>query len=226
MSVAYFWLSAGILGSNLRSRCGTGAPDLVLIVLQWVLLMIDVSLAFLTQILDRYLRLQLGLDHALVVLNSLVNADGSVPEKNQNKVVITLINLEYESNRQFYNASLALAQDTARLNPPVIFNLDIIISANFDDYTEALKLISLITAFFQENPGISRSQFPSMPTGLAMLKVEIESSSSHKTHNLWTALGAKYLPSVMYKVRQVRIQGNEIQALDPNISSSTAQARL
>lgn len=187
--------------------------------------MIDLSLAFLAQILDRYLRMQLGIDHTLVVLNNLVNADGSVPEKNQNKVVVTLINLEYESNRQFYTSSVPLANEQARIHPPVIFNLDLIISANFDDYNEALKLLSLIAAFFQENPGINRNQYPGMPEGLSTLKVEIESSNSNKTHNLWTAMGAKYLPSILYKVRQVKIQGNEIQALVPTITDSSAQAR-
>lgn len=188
--------------------------------------MIDVSLTFLCQTLDSYLRMQLGLDHSLVVINNLVNADGSVPEKNQNKVVITLINLEHESNRQFYNAGTSAGTVYARINPPLIFNLDLLISANFDDYIESLKLLSLITAFFQENPAFNRHQFPGMPAAIATLKVEIESSNSGKTHNLWTALGAKYLPSVMYKVRQIKIQGNEIQKLESVITASSAQASL
>lgn len=188
--------------------------------------MIDVSLAFIAQILDRYLRLQLGLDHTLVVLNSLVNADGSTPEKNQNKVVITLINLEYESNRQFYGANLAFAQQQVRVNPPVVFNLDLIISAQFDDYAESLKLLSLIAGFFQENPGLSRNSFPTMPASLPNLSVEIESSNSNKTHNLWTALGAKYLPSIMYKVRQVPIQGKQIQLANQAIRDTSSGVEL
>jgi hypothetical protein len=37
-------------------------------------------------------------------------------------------------------------------------------------------------------------------------------------HSLWTAMGAKYQPSVIYKVRLITIQGNEAEGFVPAIS--------
>ncbi len=55
--------------------------------------MIDVSLAFVRKVLDQYLVASFGQEGGMVILNSLINSDGHVPEKNKNKIVITLVNI-------------------------------------------------------------------------------------------------------------------------------------
>jgi len=186
--------------------------------------MIDACLDYLRKVLDQNLITGLGLEGGCVVLNNLVAQDGSSPQKNQNKLVVTLVNLEYETNKQFYGGQRLDAGQISRVNPSVCFNLDILISANFDDYAESLKFLTAAIRFFQENISFSRANNPMMPEGISMLKVEIENTPSGKIHNLWTALGAKYLPSIVYKIRHVSIDSVQILGASVPINSATAEA--
>lgn len=173
--------------------------------------MIDVSLAFVRRVLDQYLVTSFGQESGIVILNNLISSDGQIPEKNKNKIVITLVNLEYETNKQFYGGKKREGEQYSLVNPAVYFNLDILISASFDEYSESLKVLTAIIGFFQENQSFNRANSPMLPDGISMLKFEIENSSSTKMQNLWTSLGAKYLPSIVYKIRHVAVQGGQIK---------------
>lgn len=187
--------------------------------------MIDVALAYTRSTLDQYLARRLGLDSGKVILNSLSNSDSHLVEVNRNKVVITLINMEYETNKQFYGGQRRDGDSVSHINPSIHFNLDILISANFDDYAEALKHLTLVIAFFQENLTLDRVNHPSLPDGLIALKIEIENSSSAQTHNLWTALGVSYLPSIVYKIRHVAVQSGEIKGVSSVIQGISGAVR-
>lgn len=180
--------------------------------------MIDVALNYVRQILDQHLVARLGIDGSVVVLNSLSNPDSSQTEKNRNKMVITLVNLDYETNRQFYGAQQRDLTSTSQLNPAVYFNLDILVAAHFDDYGEALKILTASIAFFQENAVLDRVNHPGMPEGIPALKFEIENSPFAKSHNLWTTLGVSYLPSIIYKIRHVTVQSGQIKGVAANVN--------
>lgn len=186
--------------------------------------MIDVALSYIRQVLDQYLCAQLGQDSGSVILNNLSGSDPAKIEQNRNRIVVTLINLEYESNKQFYGGQRKEGDHVNRVNPAVFFNLDVLVSASFDDYTEALKQLSLVIAFFQNNLSFDRHNNPSMPEGLSALKCEIENSPSAKTHELWTALGVGYLPSMVYKFRHVSIQSGHVKSVSARVQSVTGSA--
>jgi hypothetical protein len=63
--------------------------------------MIDEALSYLKDILDQQLRNQFDIAGNMVVLNNLVDSSGGLPLKNQNKLVLTLINLEHETSKPF-----------------------------------------------------------------------------------------------------------------------------
>jgi len=188
--------------------------------------MIDVSLEYVRRQLDQYLGNRYGMEANFVVLNNIVLPDGSVPQKNNNKVVITLVTLEYETSKQFYGEQTASPNTVTQVNPSLWFNLDILISANFDEYSEALKFLTATIGFFQSNAVMTRANSPGLPRGLPALKFEIENSSSNKMENIWTALGAKYLPSIIYKIRQVCVQADQIKAEIPLVQDSESGAQL
>jgi len=181
------------------------------------LFMIDVSLAYVRQVLDQYLITSSGQETGTVILNHVVTPDGSMPQKNQNKVVITLINLEYETNRQYYGDRSGYGGQSAQIYPVQHFNLHVLISACFDEYPEALKQLTAVVGFFQENLTFTRENRPGLPDGLAALKFEVENSPSFQTHNLWTALGAKYQPSMIYKIRHVSVGDGQVKGVDSTI---------
>lgn len=187
--------------------------------------MIGVSLEYIRNVLDQSLMTYFAMEASVVVLNNLVDINGNSPQKNQNKLVVTLVNLEYEVNKQFYGGQRLDAAQVNRINPAVCFNLDILISANFDEYSEALKFLTATIGFFQENISFTRANHPSLPEGISILQFEIENSPSGKTHNLWTSLGAKYLPSIIYKIRHVSVSSEQIKGAFAVIQDASAVAK-
>lgn len=187
--------------------------------------MIDVSLEYIRKELDQSLMTNFGMESSVVVLNNLVDMNSNSPQKNQNKLVVTLVNLEYEVNKQFYGGQRQDAGQISRTNPAVCFNLDVLVSANFDEYSEALKFLTATIGFFQENLSFTRANHPSLPEGISTLQFEIENSPSGKTHNLWTALGAKYLPSMIYKIRHVSVLSGQIKGAFAAVQDTSAVAQ-
>ncbi len=173
--------------------------------------MMDVALSFIKRVLDQYLMNAFQLADSVVILNGLVDANGNMAHENKNRIVLSLIHLEWETNKAYFGGQRREMELIHQINPPVLLNLDILVSAIFDDYPEALKFLSHAIAFFQANPSLTRSRYPELPEAFSTLKIEIENSSYGKAFELWSALGAKYQPSIIYKVRHVLIQSGEIQ---------------
>lgn len=187
--------------------------------------MIAKALQFTRDVLDQFIKNRFGLDESKVLLNTIIEANGTIPQVNQNKVVISLINIEKETLRPFYNKSTqkTIAGNYAEQNPSEKYNLDLLLSSSFDDYGETLRFLNAVILFFQINPMLDSSSYSTIPSGLHKLEYEIEKIGYHQMHSLWTAMGAKYQPSVIYKVRLITIQGNEPDSFSQGVSQvSTA----
>ncbi len=181
--------------------------------------MIKSALVFIKNQLDQYLVNRFDLDESTTVLNYLVEQNGSVPQKNQNKMVLTLINLDHETSKQYYGGQQRIGNQSVKVNPAVHFNVDLLFTASFDDYDESLKFLNATISFFQGNNVLDEKKCSDMPDGITSLNFEIENSSYFETHNLWSAMGAKYQPSIIYKVRHVSIQNDEINRVLTNVST-------
>lgn len=180
--------------------------------------MLQSALMFIKQQLDQTLINGFELDESITVLNHLIQQGGSFPEKNQNKMVITLINLDYETNKAYSGNRYRLPDNNfTTIQPDSLFNVDLLFTASFDDYEEALKFLNATIAFFQATPSFNTKVTPSIPEGIKTLNFEIENISFSETHNLWSAMGAKYQPSIIYKVRHVVIQSDQLQGTTPAV---------
>lgn len=187
--------------------------------------MLSKALQFTNDVLDQFLRNRFGLDESRVVLNNLIESSGSIPQINQNKVVISLLNIEKETAKPFYIRNQKLASGNyADINPAERYNLDLLISSNFDDYSETLKFLNAAILFFQVNNSLDATSFSTLPHGLDKLEFEIEKITYHQMQSLWTAMGAKYQPSVIYKLRLITIQGNETEGIIPAVSQTSNSA--
>ena len=180
--------------------------------------LIDIALKYLRDVLDAYLVNSFGVEKGIVVLNGLVTQDGQPVQKNQNKIIISMVHLEQETTRQVYGNRMPNGAGVARVNPPVLFNIQTLIGANFDDYSEALKLLTAAIGFFQQNLVLNRASNPDMPQGLDQLQFEIENLSLFDIHNLWSSMGAKYLPSILYKLRHVTIDLERIRQAEERVT--------
>ncbi|MFT5162276.1 MAG: hypothetical protein ACI9FJ_000844 [Alteromonadaceae bacterium] len=186
--------------------------------------MLNQSLLVVKQKLEQHLKNRFGLQENIVVLNPLVEPDGSAPQKNQNKMVITLINLVQETNKQYSAGHQRRGQSVIKVNPALYFNLYVLFTASFDDYEEALKFLNATIGFFQANISLNCTS-ELKAAGVMTLKFDIEDATHNELHSLWSAMGAKYRPSIMYKVRSVSIQSDEIKTVVPEIQQVNAEVQ-
>ncbi|MCB0835196.1 MAG: DUF4255 domain-containing protein [Bacteroidetes bacterium] len=182
--------------------------------------MLEKALTYIHTSLDQFVKKKLKTDESKVINGTLIRLDGSVPQLNQNKLIISLINIERERLKPFYNPRHVLSnKELVRTPPSERFNLDILLVANFDDYSESLKFLNAALLFFQLYPSISANDYSNIPQGLSKLEFEVEKITYREMQNLWSAMGAKYQPSIIYKVRLITIDGDEIKELQTGINS-------
>ncbi|MFK7748123.1 MAG: DUF4255 domain-containing protein [Kordia sp.] len=188
--------------------------------------MIEKALQFTGKALNQYVKQKFGLDDDVVIVNSIIDQNGVVPAKNQNKIVLSLIHVEQETTKQFYNRNQKLGNGNFVREPlSHRYNLFTLITPNFDDYTEALKFLDASIQFFQINELVDATKNAQIPAEIGRLEYEFQKGENYmQMQNLWTALGAKYQPSVMYKVRLVTITSDEVEGFDAAVTQISTKA--
>ncbi len=179
--------------------------------------MLHTSLSFLTNELNEFLKLRTGTSDERVFLTSVATESSGlkIPDKS---LGLSLMNIEEERVFKDQKTSYVNKHGIAEhLNPEIKLNLYILISANFqdndssntDDYVEGLKQLSYAISFFQSKNVFTLDNSPGMmeyDADMIKLVVELYSYSFEQLYNFWTVVGAKYLPSVLYKVRLITFQ--------------------
>jgi len=180
--------------------------------------MLNQVLTSIGDLLNQHLVNKFHLEEKVVLLNFLVDQDGSVPQKNQNKIVLTLINLDLERNSPYYEGVHKFGTNkSSRTYQNARFNLSLLATASFDDYSESLKFLDAVIAFFQNNQTLDYTLL-GVSSSFKSLTFDIANIGFQDTHNLWSAMGAKYLPSLIYLVRTIEISADDIQEVRTNIS--------
>jgi hypothetical protein len=179
--------------------------------------MIDQALIFIRdQINDYFMEI---IHVKKVVLGHVVNLNG---QTNISEIGLTLINIEEEPSLKNKNPYIKISEfDIAKINPPIYLNLYILISAYFGDteenYKEALKNLSRVVRFFQGKPVFTHQNSPDLDDGIEKILVEMVSLSFEQQNNLWSSLGGKYLPSVIYKIRPIQMMRTGMLDVGPRI---------
>lgn len=180
--------------------------------------MVHSALKFLTQEVNDYLKLRNNISSNKVVLTNVATEEGgwAIPD---NHLGISVINIEEERvMKEQQTRVVNTSGETSYRNPEIKLNLYLIITANYttqsnegesDQYIEGLKQLSYIISFFQQRNVFTPANSPSMTLidpQMEKLVVELFSYSFEQLYNFWSVVGAKYLPSVLYRVRLVRVQ--------------------
>lgn len=186
--------------------------------------MIDKTFTFLLDELNGFLNLRYPSQEPHAVLSALVNQDGTVPPLVENKLVLSLVNVEREST-----APMAGMQGRregggyARVSPNLSINLYLLIAAHFsNNYGESLKFLSAALAFFQSKAVFTPQSAPTLPKELEKLSIEMVSLDFQQLNNLWSIQGNKYLPSILYKARMLTVQEGRVAGLVPGASGAGA----
>ena len=119
------------------------------------------------------------------------------------RLVVSLINIEEDRVSKIQENYVRTESSTLFRNPPLRLNLYILIAANKTDYGRSLEMLGLVMQYFQQHAVITKTTHPNLDDGIEKLLVELYSLSFEQINHIWSTLGGKYLPSVMYRIRQV-----------------------
>lgn len=175
--------------------------------------MIAKALNFVTNQLDSYLKRKTSATKPMVKLSSVTSTA-------EDTLVVSLVNISEEGT--IANQS-NIGRDNIALSKqaPVYLNLNILVSAAFkeNNYKEGLQWLSLAINFFQEYPFFNSSQ-TQMPNGIDTLSFELVNLDIDNMSRFWGALGTNYQPSVIYKMRMLKISDDRIEAILPEITET------
>lgn len=181
--------------------------------------MIDIALTFLKDQVNDYIKTVTGSSDDKVKLTNIPGgSDGYGFE--HDKVGMTLVNLEEERVIKDQNYTRRSPDGTiSKVNPEIRLNLYLLFAANplADNYTTGLKLLSHVVTYFQGNSVFDTTNSPGLDPQVKKLILDMYTMPLEQQHYLWSAIGAKYLPSVIYKVRLVAVQMNNSSESSPAI---------
>ncbi|MGN6616614.1 MAG: DUF4255 domain-containing protein [Ilyomonas sp.] len=170
-----------------------------------------------------------------VVLSNLMKPDGTfalpVDQGNDNfKVIITLINLEEDRVKDSQLYYQKVNDKIQVVNPPVNINICLLFSVFANNYPTALRLLSYVISFFPSNSVFDSGSYPQMNANVDANKTwqkvdkllaTLCPISFEQQNNLWAALGAKYMPSVIYKIRTISFTDAEPKMEAPPVTEVT-----
>ncbi len=156
------------------------------------------------------------------ILNNIALMESDSQADLNNKIVITLVNIEEESTLKNSSNILRTATNVKYVEPPVFLNLYILVSCTLgqdmlDAYEFALGRLSLVIQFFQAKKTFTVKNSPfttiSGDNNIApeikeelKLNVELYTLTFEQINHLWGSLGGKQVPFAMYKIRLVSIK--------------------
>lgn len=176
--------------------------------------MIAETLSFLTAELNAYLNMKLipSSDPRVKLGNVARALDNSLtgPASLDEKAIVTLVNIEEDRTVRRQETVIKTATTAKTKNPPLLLNLYVLVSVNKDLYAESLGLLGHLIQFFQHQNNFSPLTHPSLDPRIQKLTVELYTMNFEQVNHLWSTLGGKYLPSVLYKVRQLSVDEEAI----------------
>lgn len=177
--------------------------------------LIQDTLELIRQRLDTYFQAADPAPQDWVLVANIVDQEGRAFEDARNKIVIFLANIQHDTTISTRRAAAPLSADRfAVVPPPIYINLFLLFYANFSEsnYPQGLGMISRTIQFFQASPFFDHQNLPGLPAPIDKLAFEFVNLDAMGLNYLMGLAGAKYLPSVYYKVRMFPFQSETIQA--------------
>lgn len=176
--------------------------------------MIAETLNFLAAELNAYLNLKMMATSDLrVKVGNVARAlDGSLSGNDSldEKAILSLVNLEEDRSVRRQETAIKTATTARYKNPPLLLNLYLLISVNKTNYPDSLVLLGHLVQFFQFQNIFTPLTHPGLDARIQKLAVELYTMNFEQVNHLWSTLGGKYLPSALYKVRQIVVDENAV----------------
>lgn len=171
--------------------------------------MIYQSLNFLTEQVNNYLKTtegNEGIENIAILKNVAHLTDAEL--LNLENVLLTLVNISEESTMKNLPNHVREGELTQYRNAPIYLNLYILFSSCvIKSYANSLKLLSHIVEFFQGKSTFNNQNSPTAKEGMNTFKITLDlySPTFEQANYLWSTLGGKQFPYVLYKMRIVEV---------------------
>ena len=132
-------------------------------------------------------------------------------------VTMLLINVEQEPILRAANPYQRMGSDGTpyRSRPDIRLNLRVLFVARFKQYEQALARLSQVLSFFQSNPVLDALSAPSLPATIPQLTMELVTQPLNEQNDLWNALRATFQPSLLYRVRMLVFEDQQVEVIGP-----------
>ncbi|MHB1179786.1 MAG: DUF4255 domain-containing protein [Daejeonella sp.] len=177
--------------------------------------MINETLKFISDEVNKYLSLKLGIntDPRLVLGNiSKAMDNDTTPGINSptNRAILSLVNVEEDRLAKQQENFVRTDTGITYKNPPTYLNLYILFAVNRTEYSDSLKWLAFIIQFFQYQNVFTPISHPALDSKIEKLVVDLYTLNFEQINHLWSTMGGKYIPSVLYKVRQITINEDAV----------------
>lgn len=175
--------------------------------------MIAEALTFLVGEVNRYLTAQLGPETTdRVVLGNIArladsdSGSGGSGTGTSGLATLSLVNLEEDRVARNPEHFRRLDDQIVFRNPSIQLNLYGLFAAHTTSYAIGMEILSYIIQCFQAQNTFESQTNPNLDPAIGKLTLDMCSLSFEQLNHLWSLLGGKYLPSVLYKIRVVAIE--------------------
>lgn len=150
-------------------------------------------------------------DGIIEIVNIAALNDGDDFLESSFPIILSIVNIEEDTiarNPYLYKKKIDNSTPDKFLNPAQHLNVSILFTAyskeqKQDTYLEGInKLEGVIRCFQQQNVFMMEG---------TKLILDLQSQSINELNQLWSMLGNKYMPSVLYKMRMITIQHDPVE---------------
>ncbi|HSR39003.1 MAG TPA: DUF4255 domain-containing protein [Phnomibacter sp.] len=179
--------------------------------------MIDKALAFLAQEANAYFDARFGPStQKWITLGNIAKlADAEAPGNGGGaeaaNTLLGLVNIEEDRIAKNPENVVRTVDGIVYRNPKIHLNLYALFAVAHSNYPIALQTLATIIQCFQSQRVFDAGSHPGMDPALEKISLDLFTLNFEQVNHLWSTLGGKYLPSVLYKVRVVGIEDTERQ---------------
>jgi len=127
----------------------------------------------------------------------------------QEGLFYSLINIEEEGTLKNTPNYTKINGQLRRIEPPLLLNLYVIFAFKLNNYNTSIAKLSELVSFFQTNKWFNIDPMTDtqlFEPGLRKIVFEMYNMNFEQMNHVWSVLGGNHYPSVVYKVRVVKVQ--------------------
>lgn len=177
-----------------------------------------------------FIRTQLAGDATLDLDANEIIAENMhvLSDPNRSGLFLSLVNIEEEPTLKNKPNYVRINNQLRRMEPPVVLNLYLLFAFRLDSYSTSIAKLSQLVSFFQTNKWFTFNNVTdtqNFDPPIDRLVFELYNVNFEQLNHIWSVLGGNHYPSVLYKVRVVKVQRNQ-QHDAPEVTTISVDSQL